>query len=243
MRRQRRTTIIVVGGALAIASVGYGLGTQADDGTAIADNAADTSTDQDGRSPDRFGGPGFERRVPPGFAALAHKLGVGQSALARALRDFHEQHEADEHDQFASDLAEALGISKAKVQAALEKLDQRRDERFDRREPPGDLPRPPRDALPPGMPRPPHDGMRHFGMPLRGLASELGVTRGELRKALRELGRGAAGRFEQHQKELAQFLANRFDLDASKVADALDALRPPLMSPHRCEPPDHPMAL
>lgn len=240
MRRQRRTTIIVVGGALAIASVGYGLGTQADDGTAIADNAADTSTDQDGRAPDRFGGPRFERRVPPGFAALAHKLGVGQSALARALGDFHERHEADEHDQFASDLAGALGISKAKVQAALEKLHQRRDERFDRHEPPGNMPR---DAPPPGMPRPPHDGMRHFGAPLRGLARELGVTRGELRKALRELGKGAAGRFDQHQKELAQFLANRFDLDASTVADALDALRPPLMSPHRHGPPDHPMAL
>jgi hypothetical protein len=85
--------------------------------------------------------------------------------------------------------------------------------------------------------------MRHFGMPLRGLASELGVTRGELRKALRELWKGAAGRFEQHQKELARFLADRFNLDASKVADALDALRPPLMSPHRHGPPDHPMAL
>jgi hypothetical protein len=236
MRRQRRTTIIVVGGALAIASVGYGLGTQADDGTAIADNAADTSTDR----ADRFGGPCFERRVPPGFAALAHRLSVGQSALARALRDFHDQHEADQHDQFASDLAGALSISKAKVQAALEKLHERRDERFDRREPPRDLPR---DAPPPGMPRLPHDGLRHFGMPLRGLASELGVTRGELRKALRELGKGAAGRFEQHQKELAQFLADRFNLDASKVADALDALRPPLMSPHRHGPPDHPMAL
>jgi hypothetical protein len=236
MQRQRRTTVIVVGGALAIASVGYGLGTQSGDGTAIADNAADTSTDR----ADRFGGPGFERRVPPGFAALAHKLSVGQTALARALRDFHEQHEADEHDQFASDLADALGISKAKVQAALEKLHQRRDERFDRREPPRDMPR---DAPPPGMPRPPHDGMRHFGAPLRGLARELGVTRGELRQALRELGKGAAGRFEEHQKELAQFLADRFNLDASKVADALDALRPPLMSPHRHGPPDHPMAL
>jgi len=236
MRRQRRTTLIVVGGALAIASVGYGLGTQTRDGTAIADNAADTSTDR----ADRFCGPGFERRVPPGFAALAHKLSVGQSALARALRDFHEQHEADEHDQFASDLADALGISKANVQAALEKLHQRRDERFDRRKPPRDMPR---DAPPPGMPRPPHDGMRQFGAPVRGLARELGVTRGELRKALRELRKGAAGRFEEHQKELAQFLADRFNLDASKVADALDALRPPLMSPHRHGAPDHPMAL
>ena len=36
MRSKRRSTIIVVGGALAVASAGYGLGTQADDGTAVA---------------------------------------------------------------------------------------------------------------------------------------------------------------------------------------------------------------
>ena len=223
-----------------MASVGYGLGTQADDGTAIADNAADTSTDQDGREPDRFGGRRFERRVPPGFAALAHKLGVGQTRSPARCATSTSSTRRMSMTSSRGDLAEALGISKAKVQAALEKLHQRRDERFDRREPPRDMPR---DAPPPGMPPPPHDGMRHFGMPLRGLASELGVTRGELRKALRELGKGAAGRFEQHQKELAQFLANRFNLDASTVADALDALRPPLMSPHRHGPPDHPMAL
>src|SRR6185436_9155647 len=70
MRRQRRTTIIVVGGALAIASVGYGLGTQADDGTAIADNAA---AEQDGNGAERGGAPPlpFERGAPPGLNRLA----------------------------------------------------------------------------------------------------------------------------------------------------------------------------
>ena len=82
---RRRTSIIVVGGALAIASVGYGLGTQAGDGNAIADSAT-----LDGGSQERHLGPGpaFERGAPPGFSALATKLGVDADKLAQTMRDF-----------------------------------------------------------------------------------------------------------------------------------------------------------
>jgi hypothetical protein len=129
MRRQRRTTIIVVGGALAIASVGYGLGTQAGDGTAIADNA---TTEQDGSTQDRHGPPlGFERgATPPGIGALADRLGVGTAELATALRDYHDQHEADRRDEFAAKLAKALGISSAKVKSAFDGLHARQEDRF-----------------------------------------------------------------------------------------------------------------
>ena len=41
MTTQRRAQVIVVGGALAIASAAYGLGTQAGGGTAVADNNSD----------------------------------------------------------------------------------------------------------------------------------------------------------------------------------------------------------
>ena len=80
MRRQRRTTIIVVGGALAIASVGYGLGTQAGDGTAIADNA---TTEQDGSGAERGGAPPmpFDRGAPPGLSAAG---GQARRRLDRA---------------------------------------------------------------------------------------------------------------------------------------------------------------
>jgi len=88
---------------------------------------------------------------------------------------------------------------------------------------------------------PPPGGPRfHFGPPLRGLAKELGVTRSELRKALREVGQKAADRFEQHRKELAEFLADRFNLDVDKVLEALPAEGPRLRSVHPPGLPDHP---
>jgi len=80
-------------------------------------------------------------------------------------------------------------------------------------------------------------------MPLRPLARALGVSRADLRQAFRELRAGAENDMKQEQQALATFLADRFNLDASKVTRALDALGPPLMSPHRHGPPDHPMAL
>jgi biotin operon repressor len=129
MRGQRRTTIIVVGGALAIATVGYGLGTQAGDGTAIADN---TATEQDGSGAERGGAPPmpFERGAPPGLSRLADRLGVSSTRLMNALRDYHDQHESDRRAEFASKLAKALGISTAKVQSAFDGLHANREGRF-----------------------------------------------------------------------------------------------------------------
>jgi len=215
MRRQRRTTIIVAGGALAIASAGYGLGTQADGGTAVAEN---------GQNAERGARVMTERGGSCGFSDLADELGVDQSKLEQALRDFRGDHEDGVRADFAQDLADALGISAAKVTAALDELHQRREDRFERRQAP--------DEMPPGR------MSFHFGVPLRQLASELGVSRSELRKALRDVGRQAADRFEQRNRELAEFLADRFDLDADKVSDALGELAPPL-SPHPPPLPHH----
>jgi transcriptional regulator with XRE-family HTH domain len=283
MRRQRRTTIIVVGGALAIASVGYGLGTQAGDGTAIADN---TASEQDGSGAERGGAPPlpFERGAPPGLSALADKLGVNTSALMRALRDYHDQHETDRRDQFAAKLAEALGVSSDKVKSAFDGLHARREDRFaarladalgvdaakvkaalDKLE--GDRPRSPGDfsqkladelgldasdvraAL---MEIRPFDGPGFHGpgrghhapaMPLRQLARALGVSRTDLREAFRQLRADVENDWKQEQQALAKFLADRFNLDLSKVQDALAAAAPPLRSPHPEGPRDHPTAL
>jgi hypothetical protein len=282
MRRQRRTTIIVVGGALAIASVGYGLGTQAGDGNAIADSA---TTEQDGSAPDRHGPPfGFDRGAPPGLSALADKLGVGTTELAQALRDYHEQHEGDRRDEFAAALAKALGISTDRVQSAFDGLRARHEDRFaarlanalhvdaakvkaalDKLE--GDRPHSPdefaqtladelgvdasdvRAALMeirpfggPGRPGP-GPGHHHRALPLRHLAKALGVSRADLRAAFRELRSGMENHFKQEREDLAKFLADRFDLDVSKVQDALAAVAPPLRSPHPPGPRDHPTAL
>ena len=73
----------------------------------------------------------FERGAPPGFSALADKLGVNADrARCSALRDYHDQHEADRRDEFAAKLAKALGISTDKVQSAFDGLHQRREDRF-----------------------------------------------------------------------------------------------------------------
>jgi hypothetical protein len=217
MPTQRRTSIIVVGGALAVASVAYGLGTQAGDGTAVADS-------QNGERGARVA---FERGGPCGFSGLADSLGVDESKLEDALRDFRSSHDGDIRVDFAADLAAALGISEDKVSAALDKLHQQREDRFEEHIGPRDMP-------------PPPGGARfHFGPPLRGLAKELGVTRSELRTALREVGQKAGDRFEQNRKELAEFLADRFDLDVDKVLDALPAEGPRLRSVHPPGLPDH----
>ena len=159
MRRQRRTTIIVAGGALAIASVGYGLGTQADDGTAVAES-----------SQQRNGGPRalfFERGAPPGFSDLADTLGVDANELRRALRDFHDQEHADRREELSKAAADALGISADRVSDALDRLHEKHEVR-----------RADRMAPPPG--RGLH--VRH-ALPLRQLATQLGVSRADLRKA------------------------------------------------------------
>jgi len=289
MRRQRRTTIIVVGGALAVASVGYGLGTQAGDGTAIADNAA---AEQDGSGAERGGAPPlpFERGAPPGLNRLADKLGVGSTELMNALRNYHDQNEASRRDDFAATLAKALGISSAKVKSAFEGLHQRHEGRFaarladalavdaakvkaaldklegDRPQSPGDFAQKLADELGvnpsdvsaalmkvrpfdapgrhgPDGDAPGHPGHRDGGMPLRQLARALGVSRADLRDAFRQLRAGAENDWKQEQQGLAKFLADRFNLDLSKVQDALAAAGPPLRSPHPPGPRDHPTAL
>ena len=282
MRRQRRTTIIVVGGALAIASVGYGLGTQAGDGTAIADNAP---TEQDGSGAERGGAPPmpFDRGAPPGLSQLADKLGVGTTDLTNALRDYHDQHASDRRDEFAAKLAKALGISSDRVQSAFGGLHERHEGRFaarlatalgvdadkvkaaldklegDRPASPGDFAQKlagelgvdasdVRSALmkirPFGGPGRHGPGRAHHdhAMPLRPLARALGVSRADLRQAFRELRAGAENDMKQERQALAKFLADRFNLDLSKVQDALTATAPPLRSPHP-GPRDHPAAL
>jgi hypothetical protein len=218
MPTQRNTSIIVVGGALAVASVAYGLGTQAGDGTAVADS----------QSGERGARVMLERAGPCGFGGLADELGVDENKLEQALRDFRSSQSGDIRADFAADLADALGISADKVRAALGEADQRREDRFERHMGPRDLP-------------PPPGGARfHFGAPLGGLAKELGVTRSELREALREVGQKAGDRFEQHRRELAEFLADRFNLDVDEVLDALPAEGPRLRSMHPPGLPDHP---
>jgi hypothetical protein len=256
MRTTRRTTVIVVGGALAVASVGYGIGTQVDGGTAVAGSGQ--AADEDNRDCTRHlfvhGG------QPPGFDELADTLGVEADELAQAFRDFHESERGDRRDEFAASLAGALGISADKVKEAFEQLHQRHESRFAARladalgVDAGKV-RAALDKVKDDTPRSPEELTESLGdelgvdaadvrealfetrlepgrhhrqaMSLRPLASALDVTRAELRKALREL-RADADDWKEHNQALAEFLADRFNLGVDKVSDALGELPRPV---------------
>jgi transcriptional regulator with XRE-family HTH domain len=266
MRSTRKSTIIVVGGALAVASVGYGLGTQADDGTAIAGGGQTTSEENRSGGPSAF----LERRHPPGFESLADKLGVDADELGQAFRDFHRSEEGSRRDDVAAALAKALGISADKVTAAFEKLHAKHEARFatrlaDALNLDAEKVQAALDKLMNGTPRPPGEfaqtladelgvdvtdvrrallesrldrggRQRHHAMPLRQLAAALDVPRAELRKAFRELRMDAEKGRDQHNQALAKFLADRFDLAADDVTKALDALPRPVRPDHGGRP-------
>ena len=127
------------------------------------------------------------------FDGLADELGVGADELEQALRDFHEQEEGEVRDAFASALAEALGKPVDEVRAALDEVG-------------------PGEGRRPGCA--PH-------VSLRRLAAELDVTRGELRKALRESRAGMDSSFGQRHEDLVTFLADRLGVSREKVEEAL----------------------
>jgi hypothetical protein len=127
------------------------------------------------------------------FDGLADELGVDADELEDAMRDFHEQERGEIQDLFASALAEALGKPVDEVKAALDEVG-------------------PGESRRPGCA--PH-------VSLRRLAAELGVTRGELREALRETRAGVDAPFEERHEDLVTFLADRFGLSKERVEDAL----------------------
>lgn len=249
MRSPKKTTAIVLAGAVGLSSVAYGIGTQADGGSSAA--AGNNTAGNNGAA---------QRGVaPPGFA---QELGVDADALRDALRDFHEREHSDMRSAFAASLGEALGKPAAEVQTAFDALESERKTRLaaqladalgvdaakvataleelkdgrpgpGARGEPGDFAADLAEKL--GLEagdvetalmqlRPDKRDGRHgrpHAMPLNRLAQELDVTRAELRKALREMRAGANFRPQDRRDELVTFLAERFNLSEAKVEAAL----------------------
>jgi hypothetical protein len=242
MRSPKKTTAIVLAGAVGLSSVAYGIGTQVGDGSSLAADRNNAASQ-----------PGF---VPLGLDDLANELGVETDALGDALRDYHEQKHAEMRSAFAAALADALGKSAEDVEAALDSIESKRQARFvdrlaqalgadaaavraaleelrNERPGPGDFPAALAAKLgveaddvaaalmevrPPRGPRP---ELHHPAVALRQLASELGVTRAELRKALRKVRADADPDRKDRRDDLVKFLAERFDLSEAQVDDAL----------------------
>jgi hypothetical protein len=226
MQPKRRTTALALTGAVGLASAAYGLGSQSGDGSAVAGSADERASR----------GPAIALRhgAPPFAGDLADALGVNAPELRRALRAFHEREHAERQGDFADALAEALGIPKERVSAALDEFHENLEQRMEKR----------REAFRDGAP-PPRGGPHRIALPLRQLASALDVSRAELREALREIRPDRPDRpdraelrkrFEEHTAELAAFLAERLDLDADEVRDALADLPRPGPPPHGGRP-------
>ncbi|MEA2331628.1 MAG: hypothetical protein QOH58_1766 [Thermoleophilaceae bacterium] len=248
---------MALAGAVALASGAYGLGSQAGDGSAVAEAGAEHNGKAD-----------WQRGPNGAFGGLADALGTDNASLQKALRAFHETNGTDRRDEFASALAKALDKSPADVQAAFDALAEKREGRFAARladqlgldaadvraaldglrdeRPPGG----PHDAGPRGFaavlahqlgvdaddvesaleavrPRGPGRGHRHGAQPLRQLAAELDVTRPELRKALAEVRSEARSGMDDRRAELVAFLADRFGVSKEKVEAALPQFRGP----------------
>ena len=251
MTRGKQTTALALAGAVALASGAYALGTQVDDGNAAAaksPNAAPAFAGGPGR-------PGFghgPRGFGEGFETLADKLGVSEAKLRAALDDIAKEHRTD----FATRIADALNIDRAKVEAAFDKLRPKRPDR----------PRAPeafaaalakqlglttakvRAALEKhrNNPTTPEDLAKELGVTeqqlhdafhavmgkirprgpgrpgLDNLAKELGVTKAQLEAAFDKL----RDDHEQLRDQFAQELATKLGIDVQKVEDAIDDFRP-----------------
>jgi hypothetical protein len=124
MRNSKQKTVAVLAGSVALASGAYALGSQSD-GNAVADG---------NRPPHLAGGPGYGVHFDggPGLAGLADRLGVDEDALRDALEDVRGTlpgpHEL--RADFAQELADELGTTAAKVEAALERIRKRHEQQL-----------------------------------------------------------------------------------------------------------------
>jgi hypothetical protein len=130
MRFPKKTTAAALAGAVGLASAAYGVGSATGGGSAVAESSSGQSgSGQRDRPP---GGPHDRGPGDPGPALdnFADALGVDAEELQDALKDFHDQHRADNRAAFAATLGKALGKSAADVEAAFDGLFEKRDGRF-----------------------------------------------------------------------------------------------------------------
>jgi hypothetical protein len=253
MRSPKKATAIALAGAVGLSSAAYALGTQADDGSAAAESQSAQSSNQMPGDPRQalddlasklgvdadelqtalqdYGDQHRGEQRKAFAAALAKALGKSADEVQSAFDKLEQRREG----RFAARLADELGVDAADVEAALSDL---RDEHP--RDPSGfaaalagklgldaDKVESALEAIRPKD----FDHHRRGAEPLRQLASELGVTRGELRKAFRDLRGSADDARKEHRADLVGFLAKRFGLSEDKV----DAALPEFAGP----PPGH----
>jgi Mn-dependent DtxR family transcriptional regulator len=211
-----------------LAGAGFAIGSQSGDGSAEAARGGDRVADSRHA---HFRG--------PGFGSLADDLGVSEEQLREALESIRpdEGDRDDKHAELAAALAKSLGVEESKVTEALEGLHEARHNEFadalteelgieaSKARSVLESLRPDRSADRSGPPRPPS---------IATLARRLGVSRAELRAALREAGppgpgrhhrRGGPGRHGLGERgaAIAEELAQALGVEAARVEEAFEA--------------------
>src|SRR3954451_561274 len=198
MSPRTKKTAAALTGALVLASGAYALGSQTGDGSALAGQNANASGRAGGYAPARRGRDHDLRGV-------AAKLGVTPAKLRAALQNLRADRKHDfgaARDQFAAELAKALGISQDKVTAALDKRMGERNLRRDGR----------------------RGNLRHAFA--TQLAAKLGVDAAKVRSALDDQHRGRP----PGPPDLSA-LATKLGVTEAKLRDALQSLRPRMGRP------------
>jgi DNA-binding MarR family transcriptional regulator len=252
MTRGKQTTALALAGAVALASGAYALGTQVDDGNAAAaktPNAAPAFAGGPGRPGfGHHGGPRFdgladklgvsEAKLRAALTEIAteHRTDFAQriadalkidrakvEAAFDKLRPKRPERRPRAPEAFAAALAKELGLTTAKVQAALEKHRNNPTSPSDLAQELGVTEQQLHDAFHAVMGKiRPHGPGDRDRPGLANLAKQLGVTNAQLEAAFEKL----RAQHEDLRDRFAQELAKRLGLDASKVEDALEASRP-----------------
>jgi DNA-binding transcriptional MerR regulator len=242
---RKTTTAVALTGAVAAISGAYALGTQVRDGSAQARDAASTSTTTGGSPTTALTAGG---RPDPG-QELAQRLGVSQDALRKALDALRAKGTspgaggpARDHAAADAALADALGVTPARLRAALQKLHDAHEQQelsalakalgvdvaelqsaLDALRPQGARGAPPAGAPPAGGPRRDHRGPDGLAA---ALAKKLGLGTAAVRRALQSVhpDRGARDRADR-KDDLVAGLAKELGLDPAEVKAALAKLR------------------
>jgi hypothetical protein len=207
MTGSTRRTAAVLGGAVALAAAAYSIGSQAGDGSAAAARSESSNVSSTAPAHFRGGGPG------EGLSALAEDLGVSEDKLRTALDDLRDEQPRDAFEatrprrgaapgRFRGRraperaLASELGVSVAKLRAAVRAVRPDRGDRHER----GDM--------------------------SEALAKELGVDAAKVEDAFEQLREKHEAEHESREADFAAALAEKLGVSEDKVADALAAKRP-----------------
>jgi biotin operon repressor/transcriptional regulator with XRE-family HTH domain len=236
MTPKAKSTALILSGAVALSFTAYAIGSQSGSGSADAESAAAASAAAASSStanarpagfgrggPDHRGGPGFG----PALDELAKELGVSTSALQNAFEDARDElmktHLQDREDHLKA-LADALGVTEAKLSDALGTL---RPERGDRADHHAELAAALAKELGTSAAKVRAAFEKAHGRGRRGdrgaaLATALGMTRAKLEQAFRNL-RDDFG--NDHEGDRAADLAKALGISQAKVEAAFDKLR------------------